>query len=109
MFGANTYRLFQRFAPAETDPSNAARKIVLSRTLEAPLMWENSTLIAEDALDAAPRLKADRPSHHRLQANRHGNDGSMSRLYLLRLNSSIIQALAPWQDVILARERSLCA
>src|SRR4051812_28446857 len=56
VFGANTYRLFQRFAPAETDPShaplNAARKIVISRTLEEPLTWANSTLIREDALDA---------------------------------------------------------
>jgi dihydrofolate reductase len=63
VFGANTYRLFQRFAPAEDDPSqaplNAARKIVISRTLEEPLTWENSTRIAENALDAVPRLKAE--------------------------------------------------
>jgi dihydrofolate reductase len=65
VLGANTYRLFQRFAPPETDPShapiNAARKIVISRTLDEPLIWENSTLIAEDALDAVPRLKAESP------------------------------------------------
>jgi dihydrofolate reductase len=65
VFGANTYRLFQRFAPAETDPSgaplNAARKIVISRTLQEPLTWANSTLVAEDALDAVPRLKAESP------------------------------------------------
>jgi dihydrofolate reductase len=65
VFGANTYRLFQRFAPAEDDPShsplNEARKIVISRTLEEPLTWKNSTLIAEDALDAVPRLKAESP------------------------------------------------
>jgi len=65
VFGANTYRLFQRFAPAEDDPShtplNEARKIVISRTLEEPLTWQNSTLIAEDALDAVPRLKAESP------------------------------------------------
>ena len=65
VFGANTYRLFQRFAPGEDDPSHAplnrARKIVISRTLEAPLTWENTTLIAEDALDAVPRLKAESP------------------------------------------------
>jgi dihydrofolate reductase len=63
VFGANTYRLFQRFAPAEADPSHAplneAQKVVISRTLEEPLTWENSTLIAEDALDAVPRLKAE--------------------------------------------------
>jgi dihydrofolate reductase len=65
VFGANTYRLMLRFAPAEDDPShaplNAARKIVISRTLEEPLTWANSTLIAEDALDAVPRLKAESP------------------------------------------------
>jgi dihydrofolate reductase len=65
VFGANTYRLFQRFAPAEDDPSgaplNAAKKFVISRTLEEPLAWENSTLIAEDALDAIPRLKEESP------------------------------------------------
>ncbi len=65
VFGANTYRLFQRFAPAEDDPShsplNEARKVVISRTLEEPLTWKNSTLIAADALDAIPRLKAESP------------------------------------------------
>ncbi len=65
VFGANTYRLFQRYAPPEDDPShsplNEARKLVISRTLEAPLTWKNSTLIAEDALDAVPRLKAESP------------------------------------------------
>jgi dihydrofolate reductase len=78
VFGANTYRLFQRFAPAEVDPSHAplneARKIVISRTLEEPLTWANSTLIAEDALEAVPRLKAESPvplrSHGSIAMNR---------------------------------------
>jgi dihydrofolate reductase len=78
VFGANTYRLFQRFAPAEQDPSHAplneARKIVISRTLEEPLDWANATLIAEDALDAVPRLKAESPvplrSHGSIAMNR---------------------------------------
>ena len=78
VFGANTYRLMLRFAPAEEDPSfaplNAARKIVISRTLEEPLTWANSTLIAEDALDAVPRLKAESPvplrSHGSISMNR---------------------------------------
>ncbi len=42
-------------------PLNEAQKIVISRTLEEPLTWANSTLIAEDALDAVPRLKAESP------------------------------------------------
>lgn len=65
VFGANTYRLMQRFASAEDDPShaplNAARKIVISRTLEETLTWANTTLIRADALDAIPRLKAESP------------------------------------------------
>src|SRR5207342_3480383 len=60
VLGANTYRLMQRFGPPEDDPShsplNEARKIVISRTLEEPLTWKNSTLVADDALDAGPRL-----------------------------------------------------
>lgn len=77
VFGANTYRLFQRFAPPEDDPShsplNEARKIAISRTLEEPLTWKNATLIAEDALAAIPRLKAESPvplrSHGSLAMN----------------------------------------
>ncbi|MFZ0531385.1 MAG: dihydrofolate reductase family protein, partial [Propionicimonas sp.] len=78
VFGPNTYRLMARFAPAETDPSfvplNRARKLVISRTLEGPLTWENSTLISADALDAVPRLKAESPvplrSHGSIRMNR---------------------------------------
>jgi dihydrofolate reductase len=78
VFGANTYRLMQRFAPPEDDPShsplNEARKIAISSTLEEPLTWKNSTLVAEDALDAVPRLKAESPvplrSHGSITMNR---------------------------------------
>lgn len=78
VFGANTYRLLQRFAPAEDDPSRApleaARKIVISRTLEEPLALPNTTLIAEDALVAVPRLKTESPvplrSHGSIAMNR---------------------------------------
>jgi dihydrofolate reductase len=78
VFGANTYRLMLKFAPAEHDPShsplNEAQKVVISRTLEEPLTWANSTLVAEDALDAVPRLKAESPvplrSHGSIAMNR---------------------------------------
>lgn len=79
VFGANTYRAMAQFAAAaEENPNfatlNAAPKIVLSRTLEEPLGMENSTLIAEDALDAIPRLKAESPvplrSHGSISMNR---------------------------------------
>jgi dihydrofolate reductase len=65
VFGANTYRVMEKFARAEGDPSGAplqaARKIVISRTLQEPLALANSTVIAGDALDVVPRLKADSP------------------------------------------------
>ncbi len=66
VFGANTYRVMERFAAERGDNRNfeslsARRKIVISRTLEEPLRWTNSTLIAEDALEAVPRLKAESP------------------------------------------------
>jgi dihydrofolate reductase len=49
VFGANTYRLMQRFHTERPDPGssplNEARKIVISRTLKPPLTWMNSTLV----------------------------------------------------------------
>ena len=63
VFGANTYRLMQRFHTKSSEPGssplNKARKIVISRTLTAPLTWMNSTLVTGDALDVVPRLKAE--------------------------------------------------
>lgn len=79
VFGANTYRAMAHFAAAAGGNPNfasldAARKVVISRTLEEPLALENSTLIAQDALDAVPRLKAESPvplrSHGSISMNR---------------------------------------
>lgn len=78
VLGANTYRDFYRIVQSGDDPTfdliNAARKVVVSRTLEEPLEWSNTTLIAEDAVSAIPRLKAesDMPlwSHGSLSMNR---------------------------------------
>jgi dihydrofolate reductase len=79
VFGANTYRLMAGFAAERGEnPSfeslSARQKIVISRTLEEPLTWANSTLISEDALDAVPRLKAESPvplrSHGSISMNR---------------------------------------
>ncbi len=65
VFGADTYRMMQRFHAGNSDPGSlpldAARKVVISRTLEAPLTWRNSTLVAGDAIDVVPRLKAESP------------------------------------------------
>jgi dihydrofolate reductase len=78
VLGANTYRLMERFASAQDDPGFAAprqaRKVVISRTLKGPLSLPNATLLAEDALDAVPRLKAESPvpllSHGSITMNR---------------------------------------
>jgi dihydrofolate reductase len=79
VFGANTYRMMAHYAAQLAEDANfrslsAARKIVISRTLEEPLTWANSMLIAENALDAVPRLKAEAPtplySHGSISMNR---------------------------------------
>ena len=79
VFGAKTYRMMARFAAQLAEDPNfasltAAHKVVISRTLEEPLPWANATLIAEDALDAVPRLKAESPvplySHGSIAMNR---------------------------------------
>lgn len=66
VFGANTYREMAGFAAAAGDDPNfaalkTARKLVISQTLEEPPALDNSTLIAQDALEAVPRLKAESP------------------------------------------------
>jgi dihydrofolate reductase len=78
VMGANTYRLMERFAAHQDDPGFAAprlaRKVVISRSLKEPLILPNATLLAEDALDAVPRLKAESPvpllSHGSITMNR---------------------------------------
>jgi dihydrofolate reductase len=79
VFGANTYRMMAHYAALLAgDPNfaslSAARKVVISRTLDEPPSWANTTLIAEDALVAVPRLKAESPaplySHGSITMNR---------------------------------------
>src|SRR4051812_2839548 len=74
LMGANTYRLMSGFAAGEmpegTDEFSAdeqesvggltaASKIVFSSSLDAPLTWANSTLVRDDAVDAAGAMKQD--------------------------------------------------
>jgi len=66
LMGATTYRVMSELvAEGEpgTDVLNGIHKYVFSSSLEAPLAWENSTLIATDAVEAVRRLKeeSDRP------------------------------------------------
>jgi dihydrofolate reductase len=79
VLGANTYRLMERFAAeqpnsAEFTSLTQRGKVVISTTLEEPLRWDNTTLMAQDALEAVPRLKAESPlplrSHGSISMNR---------------------------------------
>jgi dihydrofolate reductase len=61
VFGATTFRQFREFVTLYDEPYydrlNELPKIVFSSTLEAPLGWQNSTVIDEDAVTAIERLK----------------------------------------------------
>jgi dihydrofolate reductase len=60
LMGATTYRLMHGFtkdAEPGTDALGGMDKVVFSRTLAAPLEWENATLVAEDAASAVRRMK----------------------------------------------------
>jgi dihydrofolate reductase len=76
LMGANTYRMMSGFAagatPAGTDEFStgeegsingltAASKVVFSTTLEEPLLWANTTLVRDDAVEAVRAMKADGP------------------------------------------------
>ena len=64
LFGRRTYEDFYSVWPKRTNNPftpvlNSARKYVASRTLKAPLPWDNSTLLEGDAADAVARLKRE--------------------------------------------------
>ena len=79
VLGAGTYRLMAGFAAEREDKPafdalTARDKIVISQTLKEPLEWANTTLIAEDAVDAVKRLKIESPlplrSHGSISMNK---------------------------------------
>jgi dihydrofolate reductase len=78
VFGSTTFRQFSKFVQIFDEPYydslNKLPKIVFSSTLEAPLEWQNSTVINEDAVTAIDRLKrtTDVPmrSHGSISLNR---------------------------------------
>lgn len=60
LMGANTYRLMYGFTKGGepgTDVLGGMSKIVFSSTLTEPLEWENSTLVAGDAVEAVRQMK----------------------------------------------------
>lgn len=61
LMGARTYRLMHDFASQGepgSDVLGPMAKVVFSNTLQEPLQWENSTLVAGDAVEAVGRMKA---------------------------------------------------
>jgi dihydrofolate reductase len=78
VFGATTFREFRKFVVEYDEPYydslNDQPKIVFSSTLQEPLGWQNSTLIAEDAVVAIGRLKRETEvpmrSHGSISLNR---------------------------------------
>lgn len=65
LFGRRTYEKMEaawRNGPADspfTKVMNERRKYVASRTLEEPLGWENSTLLAGEAVESVGRLREE--------------------------------------------------
>ena len=60
LMGATTYRLMSGFAaemPDELAALTAMRKVVFSSTLEPPLSWDNSELVADDPVAAVRAMK----------------------------------------------------
>jgi len=61
LMGATTYRVMSRFA-AEGGPGTDAlaglSKVVFSTTLNAPLSWANTQLVAHDPVEAVREMKA---------------------------------------------------
>ena len=84
VFGANTYRLFERLLSARTSDSEPTDPwgirlwnlpaIVVSSTLEEPLDWPDATIARGDAVDVVARLKQESEvplrSHGSLSMNR---------------------------------------
>jgi dihydrofolate reductase len=63
LMGATTYRLMSGFAATSDDESVAQLtempKVVFSSSLEEPLAWANTRLVAEDPVETVRSLKAE--------------------------------------------------
>ena len=82
LMGANTYRLMYgltKEGEPGTDVLGGMAKVVFSRTLSGPLEWDNSTLVAGDAVEAVREM-------------RQTGERSMRTLGSLALCRSLVQA-----------------
>jgi dihydrofolate reductase len=64
VMGATTYRMMSQIVAEQQDPTFARMaeipKVVFSRTLQPPLSWANTELVAEDAVTALRLMKQER-------------------------------------------------
>jgi dihydrofolate reductase len=106
LFGRRTYEDFAAFWPKQAEPNpftvvlNTVQKYVVSRTLEEPLAWSNSTLLKGDAAVAVASLK-----------ERSGQDisimGSGELIQSLMLHNLIDEYLLMIHPLILGTGRRL--
>jgi dihydrofolate reductase len=65
LFGRRTYQIMYDYWPTAPQPNpftdvlNNAQKYVASRTMQEPLPWQNSTLLAGDAAKSVAKLKQE--------------------------------------------------
>jgi len=63
LMGATTYRLMAGFAASSDDASfaelTAMSKVVFSSSLEEPLAWANTRLVADDPVEAVRSMRAE--------------------------------------------------
>ena len=66
LLGANTYRLMSGLA-AEGEPGTDAlaglSKVVFSTTLKEPLVWPNTRLVSQDAVEVVRNMKDEGANH----------------------------------------------
>jgi dihydrofolate reductase len=66
VMGANTYRTMSQIVAELDDPTFARMaeipKVVFSTTVEPPLSWANTEVVAEDAVTALRRMKTEVPA-----------------------------------------------
>ncbi|MDX6368051.1 MAG: hypothetical protein QOK30_3127 [Nocardioidaceae bacterium] len=63
VMGGNTYRTMSQIVAVNEDPTFARmaelRKVVFSSTLQAPLTWANTQVVADDAVEALRTMKQE--------------------------------------------------
>lgn len=66
VMGANTYRTMSQIVAEQEDPTFVRMaeipKVVFSSTLEPPLAWDNTELVAGDAVASLRRMKEEGPA-----------------------------------------------